>query len=279
MMNYGQRLSLFFKGKAWDYVKNYPVKVVASVTAGVILGSSPFVFSVERFLLKSRIQFGYFVPKDEKFQDGTFQETSSSKILKTIISPEVKANSYYMITGEHGIGKSSASTHGADELGHSGIVYIKVPRSGDPKEFEKSLAQRLFLYHMIYDKLFSYLSLFTGMILLDVPDYDGDKKSSYLTILIDKLCVLSHQYKRWHDGKGLVLVIDQVNHFFVKDGNGKSHEYYLDILQNTAKDLAVSNHFILLSLQYVNCLVVLYLRIAKKSKSYLSRAKEKLSRE
>lgn len=244
-MNCGQRMSNFFKGRAWKYVKDYPIRVVASLTGGIVLGSSPFVFSIERILLKSRIQFGCFVPDDEKFRDGRFKETSSSELLKTIISPEVEANSYYMITGEHGIGKSSASTHGADQLGHSGVVYIKVPRSGDPKEFEKSLAQRLFLYHMIYDKFFSYLSLFTGMILLDFPDYDGDKKASYLTILMKKLCVLSHQYKRWHGDKGLVLVIDQVNHFLVKDENGKSHEYYLDILQNTAKDLAVSVPFIL----------------------------------
>jgi hypothetical protein len=253
-MNYGQRLSFFFKGNAWDYVKKYPVKVGASVTAGIILCSSPIVFSVERFLLKSRIHFGCFVSNDEKFQGGRFKETSSSKLLKTIISPEVQANSYYIITGEDGIGKSSASTHIADELGHSGIVYIKVPQSGDPKEFEKSLAQRLFLYHMIYDKIFSYLAylpLFAGMagmILLDFPDYDGDKKESYLTILMDKLCVLSHQYKRWHEGKGLVLVIDQVDHFLAKVENGKSHEYYLDILQNFAKDLAVSDYFIFLSL-------------------------------
>lgn len=229
----------------WNYVKDYPVRVVASVTGCIILGSSPFVFSVERLLLKSRIQFGYFVPKDEKFQEGKFKETSSSKLLKTIISPEVEANSYYMITGEHGIGKSSASTHGADELGHSGVVYIEVPLSGDPEEFERSLAWRLFLYHLIYDSFFSYLSTFTGAIVLDFPSYDGDKKKSYLDIIMDKLCVLSHQYKRWHDGKGLVLVIDQVNHFLKQGDAGK---YYLDVLQDTAKDLAVSDHFILLSL-------------------------------
>mmetsp|Transcript_4195 Transcript_4195/g.4621 ORF Transcript_4195/g.4621 Transcript_4195/m.4621 type:complete len:169 (-) Transcript_4195:438-944(-) len=54
---------------------------------------------------------------------------------------------------------------------------------------------------------------------------------------MDKLCVLSHQYKRWHDGKGLVLVIDQVNHFLKQGDAGK---YYLDVLQDTAKDLADS---------------------------------------
>lgn len=84
------------------------------------------------------------------------------------------------------MGKSSASTHGADMLGHKGVVYVRVPESGDPEEFEESLARRLFLYHMVYDKFFSYLSLFTGVI-----RYSGDKKASYLTILIKKaLCPL-----------------------------------------------------------------------------------------
>jgi len=117
------------------------------------------------------------------------------------------------------------------------VVYIEVPLSGDPEEFERSLAWRLFLYHLIYDSFFSYLSTFTGAIVLDFPSYDGDKKKSYLDIIMDKLCVLSHQYKRWHDGKGLVLVIDQVNHFLKQGDAGK---YYLDVLQDTAKDLADS---------------------------------------
>lgn len=230
-----QRVSNWFKEKVWKYVK------VASVAGGMIFGLSPFVFSVERLLLKSRIHFGLFIPKDEKFQDdGKFKETSSSVKLREILSPEAEANSYYMITGEHGIGKSSASTHNADVLGHKGIVYVKVPRSGDPKEFEESLARRLFLYHLVYDKFFYYLSLY-GVILLDFPRYDGNKKASYLTILMDKLCALSHQYKRWHDGKGLVLVIDKVNNFMVKSEDGRNREYYLDILQNTAKYLAVSD--------------------------------------
>ena len=210
-------------------MKDYPIRVVG----GIILGSSPFVFSLERFLLKSRIQFGYFVPNDEKFQEGKFKETSSSKLLKTIISPEVEANSYYIITGEPGIGKSSASTHTADVLGHKGIVYVKVPESGDPKEFEKLLAERLYLYHLVHQEDFQKYLFFSKIVL----GFPIDKNSSYLTILMDKLCVLSHQYKRWHEGKGLVLVIDQVNHFLKQGDAGK---YYLDVLQDKAKSLAVS---------------------------------------
>lgn len=236
-MNSGQRFFKFFKGKTWEYAKNDPVRVVGYAIGGIILSSSPFVFSFERLLLKSRIHFGFFVPQDEKFEDGKFKETSSSKLLREILSPEVEANSYYMITGEHGIGKSSAATHGADMLGHSGVVYIKVPHSGDPKEFEESLAQRLFLHHLVYDKFFSFISLFTGMILLDFPRYDGEKRASYLTILMKKLCVLSNQYKRWHGDKGLVLVIDQVSHFLKNKEEGMK---YLEILQDIAKDLAVS---------------------------------------
>jgi DNA transposition AAA+ family ATPase len=72
-----------------------------------------------------------FIPHDEKFQDGKFKETSSSVQLREVLSPQAKANSYFMITGEHGIGKSSASTHGADMLGHKGVVHVEVPRSGE----------------------------------------------------------------------------------------------------------------------------------------------------
>jgi hypothetical protein len=114
-----------------------------------------------------------------------------------------------MITGEHGIGKSSASTHGADMLGHKGVVYVEVPRSGDPKEFEKLLAQKLFLYHLVHQEDFQKYLFFSKIVL----GFPIDKNSSCLTILMDKLCVLSNQYKRWHQRKGLVLVIDQVNHF------------------------------------------------------------------
>ena len=272
-MGYGQRVSDWFKGKVWKSVKDDPLRVLASVAGGIILGSSPFVFSVERLLLKSRIHFGLFIPNDEKFQDGKFKETPSSVQLREILSPEVDANSYFMITGEHGIGKSSASTRAADILGHKGVVYVRVPESGDPEEFEESLARRLFLYHMVYDKLFSYLSLFTGVILLDFPRYSGDKKASYLTILIKKLCVLSNQYKRWHEGKRLVLVIDQVNHFLKKGENGR---YYLDVLQDTAKSLAVSAlRSVVLPTSFHFSAFLFVFRIPKKSKLFLSRVKGK----
>jgi hypothetical protein len=86
---------------------------------------------------------------------------------KIIILPTVGNRHPHPISG-----RSSACTHNADELEHRGIVYIKVPRSGDAKEFEESLARRLFLYHMFHDKFFSYyLSSFIGAILLDFPDY------------------------------------------------------------------------------------------------------------
>lgn len=268
----GQRVANWFKEKVWKYVK------VASVAGGMIFGLSPFFFSVERLLLKSRIHFGLFIPKDEKFQDdGKFKETSSSVQLREILSPEAGPISYYMITGEPGIGKSSASTHNADVLDHKGIVYVKVPSSGDPKEFEESLARRLFLYHLVYDKFFSYLSLY-GVVFLDFPSYDGNKKRSYLTIMMDKLCVLSHQYKRRHDGKGLVLVIDNVNNFLTAGEYGR---YYLDVLQNTAKYLAVSDSSpcflcFLSSLSYFLILLVpFFLRIPAKSKLSSSPVKEK----
>lgn len=98
-MSYGQRFSNWFKGKVWKSVKDNPLRVL-----GVILASGPFVFSVERLLLKSRIHLGLFIPKDEKFKDGKFMETPSSGKLREILSPEVKANSNYIIRGDMVLG-------------------------------------------------------------------------------------------------------------------------------------------------------------------------------
>ncbi len=115
-------------------------------------------------------------------------------------------------------------------------MYVKVPESGDPNEFEHSLARRLHLYHLIYDKFVSYITVFSAAILLDFPSYDGDKKSSCLSIIMNKLSVLSRQYKRWHNDKGIVVVIDQVNHFLKQEKGMK----YLEELQDIAKTMAVS---------------------------------------
>lgn len=226
------------KDVMWSWVKETPIRTAITLISAAILGSGITVFSAERILLKSRINFGIFISKDEKFEEN-FLETLSSRMLKNVISPQVIVKRYYMVTGEHGTGKSTASRHNAHLLGHKGIVYVNVPDSGDPHDFEDSLAERLHLYHLIYDKLITFASLYTAAILLDFPAYDGDKKASYLRIILKKLVVLSRQYKRWHGGKGVVLVIDQVNNF-LKNEKGMR---YLEILQDSAKYMAVSNIF------------------------------------
>ena len=264
-----EKLTTVFKGTIWNWVTATPVRL-ASLIGTIILGPGVCVFSVERILLKSRIQFGIFVPEDEKFER-KFLETSSCQMLKNVISPKVSAKKYSVITGGPGIGISSASKHTADLLGHKGIVYVRVPMSGDPNEFEDSLAERLHLYHLVNDKVYP----FTAALLLDFPKYDGDKKSSYLSIIIKKLCVLSTQYKRWHGGKSIVVVIDQVDNF-MKDEKGMK---YLEILQDTAKEMAVSD--VVLCLIYIGSCVInfvfifYHLRMTRKSSSCLSQAKEK----
>ncbi len=270
-MNFGQRFSKLFIGKIWEYAKKNPASVVGYTFCGFI-SSNLFVFSYERILLKSRLHFGFFVPEDEKF-DGNFTETDSSKKLIEILSPEVDANSYYIVTGDRSIGKSSAATRACDMLGHRGVVYIKVPKRGDPKDFEKSLAKRLFLHHMVYHKFFSYFTLLPE---IDFPNYDGEIKDSYLSDLMVKLCVLSHQYKRWHGDKGLVLVIDEVDNFLVKDATGHDNGYYLDILQNTAKSHAVSYHQSVSFTCYPFLIFLFFtLRIAEKLRLCSSRGQKK----
>lgn len=119
-------------------MKTYPSRVFASVVGGMILGSSPVVFTVERLLLlKSRIQFGFIYSQKRlnNLKDGKLKETFSSEELRTIISPEVESNSYYMRTGEHGIGQIFwlQQLAGVDNLGHGGIVYLKVSSFWRPK--------------------------------------------------------------------------------------------------------------------------------------------------
>lgn len=227
---YGQRIS--------DFVQKNQIKVIAVATVGFFYfpGFSPFIFTYERLLLKSRIQLGLFVPEDEKFRKGKFMETSSTKLLRNVIAPEVHSE-YYIVAGGFGIGKSSAVTHIADELGHQGIVYIQVPKDGDPMEFERCLARKLFLYHLIHSKL-QYLSSIFGAILLDYPP---ENIRSYLTQIMKNLRVLSGQFKKWHDGKSLVLVIDEVDNFLEEDATGKNNAAYLHTLQNIAKGATVSN--------------------------------------
>ncbi len=79
IMNFGLRLSSSFKDKVWKYVKDYPVRVVAS--------SFGLFFSVGRFLLKSRIQFGYFVPNDETFLGRKIQRDIFLETLKNHYFP------------------------------------------------------------------------------------------------------------------------------------------------------------------------------------------------
>ncbi len=118
-------------------MKTYPSRVFASVVGGMILGSSPVVFTVERLLLKTKnsICFYLFPKRLNNLKDGKLKETFSSEELRTIISPEVESNSYYMRTGEHGIGQIFwlQQLAGADNLGHGGIVYLKVSSFWRPK--------------------------------------------------------------------------------------------------------------------------------------------------
>ena len=233
-------LKTLLKGPFWKWMKATPGRSAASEVATIMLGLGITVFAVERILLKSRIHFGIFVPEDEKFK-GKFLETLSSQKLQNVLSPKVNVHTYSMIAGEIGIGKTTAVKHTADRLGHRGIVYVQVPENGDPKQFEDSLAGRLFLNHLVHDKFFTYVSAFTAAIWLDFPDYDGNKKASYLSIIMKNLCVLSEQFKRWHGGKGIVLVIDQVEHF----SRNKEGMKYLEVLQDMAKKMAVSDIFLL----------------------------------
>jgi hypothetical protein len=140
-------------------------------------------------------------------------ETASSKVSERAITPEVGTSSYYLVTGERGLGRSSSAVHGADLLYHRGVIYCQVPAGGNPKDFEISLAGRLFLHHLIYDKLFSYASLLVAFLFLDFPMYDGDKKTSYIEIILKQLRVISEQYEIRNEGKIPVLIIDQVNNF------------------------------------------------------------------
>ncbi len=85
--------------------------------------------------IKNSIWFYLFPKRLNNLKDGKLKETFSSEELRTIISPEVESNSYYMRTGEHGIGQIFwlQQLAGADNLGHGGIVYLKVSSFWRPK--------------------------------------------------------------------------------------------------------------------------------------------------
>ncbi len=197
----------------------------AALIGAVIIGLGLAAASLERVLLKARVQFCIFVSDDEKFK-GEFHETASSHMIKDIISPENNLIRYYMITGKSGIGKSAAAKHNASLLGHKGIVHISVPADGDPQKFESLLAKRLHLYHLVC----SIASIITGDA-LNLTKIYANAKASCISVILDTLCVLSRQYKRWHGGRSIVLVIDQVDNF-LNDEKGMT---YLEELQDIAK--------------------------------------------
>lgn len=236
--------------KIWEYLTFHPIKilVVATVSAmGSIFASPPLIFALERSLLKARIQLGLLVDEREKWnEDHYYLQTTSYSKIKKILSPEADFSHYYLITGIHGIGKTSAAKYAANELSHQGIIYVDVPESGDPVQFEESLARKLFLYHLIHDKEFVYSVPFIRTLFLDVPSYDGPIKLSYLNILINQLSILSKQYRRWHNDNSLVIVIDQVQNFL---GDDDKQAWYLDYLQDIAKRVAVKAAFFLFSSQ------------------------------
>jgi nucleoside-triphosphatase THEP1 len=216
---YGRAL----RRKVCGYILHHPGRVLASVGT-VFLGSHLMSFVAGRLLLKSRLQFGLFVPNGETYAHPTFKTTSASTKLQEIMSPEVSANSYYMVTGGRGVGKSTSAKYNADVLGHKGIVYVRVPENGSVKDFEDTLAKELFQYHLSYGGL--------GFLC---------KHGSCLFTLLKTLVVISKKYKRWHLGKSVVLVIDQMENFSKSKEEGMD---YATILQDKANYFAVSKRLI-----------------------------------
>jgi hypothetical protein len=241
-MMYGvlPKVTKWLRGDVWGYIKQYPSRVALSF-GSAFFSSYYLLFATERLLLKSRIQFGVFVPEDETCTIRNFKATHASAKLQEIMSPEACAAAYYVVTGGFGVGKSSSARYSADALGHSGIMYVKVPPNGSIKDFEDSLARRLFLYHLSHDRFCASLRFLPGLFLFGIPYYSGDTKESYLLTLLQTLKVLSKQYGRWHGGKSVVLVIDHLENFLNSDEEGM---HYATILQDTAKYLAVSKRLI-----------------------------------
>ena len=151
--------------------------------------------------------------------------------LKQILTPDEDVKGFFVISGEHGTGKTTIVQKVCEEIGH-GIIYVDVPE--EVEEFSYAFSQAIGInYHQENNGFFSYIYQ---------KVFDSEKCIIDLNVALDwmivyrKFKLYADWYRKKH-GKAPVLVVDNINRL------AKKAPEVLETLQEGAKDAVGSGLF------------------------------------
>ena len=157
--------------------------------------------------------------------------TDVESSLKKIFTAE-EVNNYWVVSGEHGTGKTTTVQKVCNEIG-KGIIYVDVPEN--VAKFRKAFAQAIGVYyHQQDDGIFSHIHK-----LVFGPE-QGIIVHLILVLSWDDVYDTFKKYADWYrkeNNRAPVIVIDNINRL------ANDAPEILKILQEGAKDAVVSELF------------------------------------
>jgi Cdc6-like AAA superfamily ATPase len=204
------------------FKKNGSNIIAAGLLGTVAAFSVPIV--IDRYDQRE-INLAFIGNKKEKTITNFFpREIIYQSISKFVFDPN---GMYFMVIGQHGVGKSSILKKIAED--NTGIIYVKCPQ--EPKHFGQKFADAI-CYSTIYRPHILRKLFQSFYILPSSKNFKDIMPEFYASELKFLHAVKNYKNKT---GKIPVLVIDQVNNLLRTD-EGK---YFLLQLQDFAKSCAV----------------------------------------
>jgi HrpA-like RNA helicase len=143
---------------SWGFVKR--AMTVKAILAGIALvGSGGFlttlvyvnsVASSDENKIKERFNNPITITAD---LDDYVPRTDVESSLKKILTAD-KVYNYWVVSGEHGTGKTTTVQKVCNEIG-KGIIYVDVPK--DVEDFKDALAQAIGLNHRKHGRIWAFL--------------------------------------------------------------------------------------------------------------------------
>jgi hypothetical protein len=187
-----------------------------------------WVASSDENKIKERFNNPITITEDLKYY---VPRTDVESSLKKILTAD-EVNSYWVVSGDHGIGKTTTVQKVCNEIG-KGIIYVDVPK--DVANFGKAFAQAIGVYyHQQDDGIFSHIHNLVF----------GPEEGIIVNFILELTWKYAYKqfktYADWYrkeNNRAPVIVIDNVNRL----ANGAPK--ILEIMQEGAKDAVGSGLF------------------------------------
>ena len=218
-----------FTEASWGFVKR--ALTFKTILTGIALVGSGGYFTTLAYVKwvansndsKIKEKFSNPITITEDFDDYV-PRTDVESSLKGILTPAAKVNSYWVVLGEHGTGKTTTVQKVCNEIG-KGIIYLTVPE--DVAKFGNAFAQAIGVYyHQQDDGIFSHIHK-----LVFGPE-QGIIVHLILVLSWDDVYDTFKKYADWYrkeNNRASVIVIDNINIL------AKKAPEILEILQGGAK--------------------------------------------